>query len=264
MTNTTTPADLAKKLGWQIRRKRDGTFQLVRRTDDAESFEPMTMAGVEDTGHPAHLSRTGRDLQHGLRHPALHRAARQAAQGQRVLIAMSKRDRSHRRRKRDRYDTPPEAVLPLLRHLPEGVRFAEPCAGKGLMVDALVGHGRVCTAASDIAPRRDDIARKDALGLTERDLRGADFVVTNTPWTRWLQHELIVHLSDLRPAWLLLDADWVHTKHSIPYMPRLRIIQSVGRVKWITHSKSTGYDNAAWHLFDKPSRRVTKFYGRQG
>ena len=40
------------------------------------------------------------------------------------------------------------------------------------MVDALVGHGRVCTAASDIAPRRDDIARKDALGLTERDLQG--------------------------------------------------------------------------------------------
>ena len=49
MTNTTTPADLAKKLGWQIRRKRDGTFQLVRRTDDAKSFEPMTMAGVEKT-----------------------------------------------------------------------------------------------------------------------------------------------------------------------------------------------------------------------
>jgi hypothetical protein len=43
---------------------------------------------------------------------------------------------------------------------------------------------------------------------------------------------------------------------------RLRVIQSIGRVKWIEGSESTGKDNACWHLFDKPSRRVTKFYGR--
>ena len=32
---------------------------------------------------------------------------------------------------KDAYDTPPKAVLPLLPHLHPGIRFIEPCGGKG-------------------------------------------------------------------------------------------------------------------------------------
>ena len=130
-------------------------------------------------------------------------------------------------------------------------------------VDHLVALGGVCTAAYDIAPRRAGIGTKDACDLTVAALKGANFNITNTPWSRPVLHDLIVHLSDLRPSWLLIDADWVHTLQSIPYQRRLQIVQSIGRVKWIEGSESTGKDNACWYLFDRPSRRATKFYGRR-
>ena len=181
---------------------------------------------------------------------------------------MSKRtpaELQRKRRARDRYDTPPKAVLPLLEHLPKGATFAEPCAGRGFLIDALAAQGHPCAAASDIAPRRADICKKDARNLTVMDVGHADFVITNTPWSRLmlpLMHELIVLFSDLKPSWILIYADWVHTKQAIPYMPRLRIIQSIGRVRWIEGTKSVGFDNCAWHLFDRPSYQPTVFCGR--
>ena len=39
------------------------------------------------------------------------------------------------RKPRDFYPTPMEAVEPLLPHLPEGFKFAEPCAGNGALVE---------------------------------------------------------------------------------------------------------------------------------
>jgi hypothetical protein len=44
----------------------------------------------------------------------------------------------------------------------------------------------------------------------------------------------------------------------------LAVIQSVGRVKWIEGSESTGKDNAAWYQFVRPQQRrgPTAFYGR--
>jgi hypothetical protein len=174
---------------------------------------------------------------------------------------MGKRS-SFARYERDAYDTPRSAVLPLRRHLPPTFTFCEPCAGRGALVDHLVALGGTCTAAYDIAPRRSGISSKDAHDLSPACLKGADFNITNTPWSRPLLHALIVQLSDLRPSWLLIDADWVDTRQSIPYQPRLRCIQSIGRVKWIEGSESTGKDNAAWHLFDKPSNRPTRFFGR--
>jgi hypothetical protein len=44
---------------------------------------------------------------------------------------MSKRASQFKRRPRDFYPIPVAAVSPLLRHLPNGVRFDEPCAGDG-------------------------------------------------------------------------------------------------------------------------------------
>ena len=73
---------------------------------------------------------------------------------------------------------------------------------------------------------------------------------------------MIEHFSTHCPTWLLFDADWMHTKQSAPYMPWLRKVVSVGRVKWIPGSKMTGKDNCAWHLFDQRGEGPAQFFGR--
>ena len=62
---------------------------------------------------------------------------------------------------------------------------------------------------------------------------------------------MILHFSAMRPTWLLFDADWVHTRQAAPYLPHLRKIVSIGRVRWIEGSKHAGKDNCAWYLFDQ-------------
>ena len=42
---------------------------------------------------------------------------------------------------RDIWDTPPEAVQSLLRHLPRNIGFYEPCAGAGALSNASEAHG---------------------------------------------------------------------------------------------------------------------------
>lgn len=160
---------------------------------------------------------------------------------------------------RDFYPTPESAVLPLLPHLAPGTRFCEPCAGDGRLVDHLAKHGHLCCVASDIEPRRADIIEADALsGPWGR----FDCFITNPPWDRKVLHPLIVHLSAQAPTWLLFDADWIHTRQSAPFIPLLRKVVSVGRVKWIEDSPFTGKDNCAWHLFDACARGDTIFVGR--
>lgn len=151
---------------------------------------------------------------------------------------------------RDFYPTPPEAVAPLLAHLAPGTIFMEPCAGDGALVRALEAAGHACVAAIDIEPQAPNVSRADAL----RDpLPDVPMFITNPPWAREVLHPLIVRLSDAAPTWLLFDADWMHTVQAAPFKPRLREIVSVGRVKWIADSDSTGKDNCAWYLFDAPA-----------
>lgn len=170
---------------------------------------------------------------------------------------MGKRS-SFARRPQDAYDTPPEAVAPLLKHIPDTFSYTEPCAGNGSLVDAMP-FGR-CDWAGDIAPRRDDIEAVDALETTDFT---ADYIITNPPWTRSILHPMIEHFSDMRPTWLLFDADWMHTKQAAPYLWRLRKIVSVGRVKWIPDSPHTGKDNCCWYLFDANGTDQPRFFGRQ-
>ena len=73
---------------------------------------------------------------------------------------------------------------------------------------------------------------------------------------------MIEYFTAFRPTWLLFDADWMHTKQSASFMHRLHKIVSIGRVKWIENSKSTGKDNCCWYLFDAKYDGETKFYGR--
>lgn len=173
---------------------------------------------------------------------------------------MGKRS-SFERRPRDFYPTPAEAVLPLLKHIEHGTMFAEPCAGNGALVRALEAHGMSCVEALDIEPRWRDAYQADALDWAPVD--SVDLIITNPPWRRDVLHPMIRHFASLRPTWLLFDADWVHTRQAAEFMPMLRTIVSVGRVKWIPESKMTGKDNVAWHLFDAdPTYVGTQFYGR--
>ena len=163
-----------------------------------------------------------------------------------------------KRRPQDAYDTPAIAVVPLVPHLPEDFTYWEPCAGKGDLVHAL---GRdACIWASDVEPRHSDVVCADA--LNERAPLAAKFIITNPPWSRPMLHDMILHFSAQKPTWLPFDADWVHTRQSEPFLPLLRKVVSVGRIKWIEGSAYAGKDNCSWHLFDASDTGPTKFVGR--
>lgn len=166
------------------------------------------------------------------------------------------------RRERDYYPTPIEAVHPLIPHLPIGATFIEPCAGNGALVSHLASFGHYCTRALDADPQGVAIEKADALTDDGLHRWQADFIITNPPWSRPVLHQMIAKFSFIMPTWLLFDADWMHTRQSAPFMPMLRKVVSVGRVKWIPDSKMTGKDNVAWHLFDANSHGATEFVGR--
>ena len=166
-----------------------------------------------------------------------------------------------RRRKQDAYDTPPEAVTPLLPHLPTEFTFAEPCAGALSLAIAIDFHTEsrsIPTLLSDIKPRDGGVLRQDALvcGVPYN----TDYIITNPPWTRQILHPMIDHFRKMRPTWLLFDADWMHTKQAIPFLAHCHKIVSVGRVSWMQNGTS-GLDNCAWYLFDR-DEAPTVFIGR--
>lgn len=155
---------------------------------------------------------------------------------------------------RDFYPTPESAVVPLLPHLQPGTLFAEPCAGEGDLVRHLVKFGHVCSYSGDIKDGQ------DALKFGAVD---CDNIITNSPWEWSILRELIEHFCRQRPTWLLLPADFKHNKRSAQFGPWCRKVVSVGRVKWIADSESTGKDNCAWYLFDAKNESETVFVWRR-
>ena len=166
------------------------------------------------------------------------------------------------RKPRDFYPTPFEAVEPLIEHLPKHFTFAEPCAGNGVLVDHLELNGGICMWASDIEPQHKGIHKNDYLEIGENEMIESEYIITNPPWDRDILHPMIEHFAPQWPTWLLFDADWMHTKQSIPYLQHLHKIVSVGRIKWF--GNMTGKDNCAWYLFDAQTPPImgTFFYGR--
>ena len=168
---------------------------------------------------------------------------------------------------RDYYPTPIEAVEPLIDHLPYGkCDYIEPCAGDGRLVahlEHLTGGNSQCIFMSDVEPRAQGIYQNDALDLYFPD-ETVEYIITNPPWERKFLHAFIEHWLDVAPMWLLFDADWMHTKQSATYMTYCNKIVSVGRVKWIEDSSSTGKDNCCWYLFNGTDNKIkpTEFYGR--
>jgi hypothetical protein len=132
---------------------------------------------------------------------------------------------------------------PLLRLLAPGTRFIEPCAGAGDLVGHLERAGHVCVASYDlpIDARTASYATADAV------------FITNPPWRPQFEpNKIIANLSDQRPLWALLYSDWLFTLRATPFLPRLRTVAVVGRMKWIEGSAHSGYENCCWCLFDRP------------
>ena len=184
---------------------------------------------------------------------------------------MSKRSHTteagpRKKRPKDFYPTfDPRAFHALAPHLPNEFTYAEPCYGEGDLHRGMQEHipNGTCVFKSDVIEYQPDELdfHGSALSLLDNSfhwLDRADLFITNPPWTREVLHSLILHLSDLKPTWLLFDADWAHTAQSAPYMRRCLKIVSVGRLKFMRDSdiepgkKNTdGFDNCAWYLFDR-------------
>ena len=96
---------------------------------------------------------------------------------------------------RDFYPTPHKAAVPLLQHLPNNVKYHEPCCGNNDLIKHLTDAGHICIKKGDI------ITGQDALKITETE---ADYFITNPPWTWGILNPLIYQLSFLKPTWLLL------------------------------------------------------------
>lgn len=163
---------------------------------------------------------------------------------------------------RDFYPTPEKAVRPLLHFIEQGATYVEPCAGRGDLIQHLDSRGYRCTFRSDIKGVPElSIAELDANKLVAEHCEGADFIITNPPWSKDVLVPLANHLRSLRPTLLLLNADVMHNKYMSKLMEHCAAIVSVGRVKWIPDSPHTGKENCAWFLFTKEASRPF-FYGR--
>lgn len=173
---------------------------------------------------------------------------------------MGKRDGGKfEKRPRDLYPTvDPSAVTPLIPFV-KGLRYAEPCAGAGDLVDLLLCDA-LCGWESDVDPQKKSIRQQDALTITKEDLWDCDVIITNPPFSFNLLQPLLDHLPTLKPTWLLLPADVAYNKRMGPYMERCSDIVAVGRLYWMDN-RVKGVDNFAWFRFtDEVGETV--FYGR--
>jgi hypothetical protein len=124
-----------------------------------------------------------------------------------------------------------------------------------------------CLGAYDICSEVPWVTQRDCLTLTEKDLKGVDYFITNPPFARDMLLPIIEYLSSLRPTWLLLPADMMHNRYMKPYLANCSCILSVGRLCWFLDGggkKVKSVDNFAWYLFDNKSKfSRTEFIGRQ-
>lgn len=145
---------------------------------------------------------------------------------------MSATNRGSKRVPSDFYATPFPAFQVMIQHLPDGVRYFDPCAGDGRLVSWL----RECGHKADGA---DLVKRKGALvpGLGVRDFltdnTRRDFTLTNPPFT--IAQEVAAHaLAVSREVLLLL---------------RLNMLASDTRAAWWRKNEPS----ALFVLKDRPS-----------
>lgn len=160
------------------------------------------------------------------------------------------------------------ALLPHVWRDSGPLRYIEPCAGDGSLIDLmhLAGLPVVCVAAYDIAPQRADITQRNCLFLSDLDCAGVDEFITNPPYQWDMLQPILECLPRLLPTWLLLPADMMHNKRMSPYMDICSDVQSIGRLWWFENEKGKrikGVDNFCWYKFNHKHEGFTKFHARQ-
>ena len=160
------------------------------------------------------------------------------------------------RKPRDLYPTPFKAVEPLFPFLRRIQRFAEPCEGKGDLVQHLEQAGLKCVYRGDMHAGKNALARESYGRI--------DAIITNPPHTRDVMHQLIWHFQHIAPTWLLIDLDWAANEHAAPYLRRCSDIVVIGRVKWFANSEHIGKENYGWYRFSALHRGATRLHNRRG
>ncbi|MEL7299350.1 MAG: hypothetical protein AAFM92_03110 [Pseudomonadota bacterium] len=165
---------------------------------------------------------------------------------------MGKRSNFALKNDRGFYRTPPEAVAPLVPHLPRGVRYWEPCAGDGAIMDVLPG----CVRASDTKPLRRDIQCMNVSAIRRFgvDLCGAQMFITNLSFPTGNTRgdptvPMIEHLAELLPLWTILPGDMLFNRYFARVHPICVKVVPIGRVSWEGNGVA-GKANACWCLFD--------------
>lgn len=160
---------------------------------------------------------------------------------------------------RDIWDTPPEAMPSLLRHLPRKIGFYEPCAGAGALVRHLLEAEHYCLSASDIEPRNSIVLKREAIEAIN-DLKYPDFnesysefIITNPPFSResmGFLRELIKTCAHKRQSWFLLPFAFAANVQNANLMRNYCCkVVTIGRLKWVPDTPHKEGRDMAWFLF---------------
>lgn len=165
---------------------------------------------------------------------------------------MGKRSDMPRKNARGFYPTPLKAVEPLFPYIMDVRRYWEPCCGDGAISLRIPG----CVAATDIEPIGGAGHVGDCLDITadRAEMHNIDAFITNPPWPKAGKRgdpalSIALHLSNIRPTWLLLPWDLSANKYFAGIRDRCVKIVPVGRVSWEGNG-TPGKDNCGWYLFD--------------
>ena len=182
---------------------------------------------------------------------------------------MGKRS-TFKRRDSDYYPTPNAPISKIKQHLWKCNRICEPCAGDGRLAIFLHSAGFTIGNWSDKEPKYTQdtfspIPVLDLYDLTAAHVSNSDIIVTNPPWPHPHQRGeptvgMVKHMMSLLPTWVLLSADFMHTRYFNQLEKHCVKVVSVGRVSWQENGVS-GKDNAAWYLFKQDHTEGPHFHG---
>lgn len=149
------------------------------------------------------------------------------------------------------------------------VRYIEPFCGSGELIANMASKcDAQCVYASDIEPlpktkgvpndlefRKHNVFESAADLPSFCDEVNATHFISNPPWVNDKASDfqllrIINTLAEVRPTWLLLNANFAFNKRSSDAMAICTDIITVGRLKWIKGSRFSATEDSAWFLFD--------------
>ena len=174
--------------------------------------------------------------------------------------AVSKRTPGLPQRPRGFWETPREAVAPLVPYLPKQAAYGEPCAGGFKLINGLseLWPGGRMVWASDIEPQVPGIEQQDAMEITADQAGHVGLWITNPPWPMGGKRgapalPIIAHLCAIAPVWALLPWDFAANDYFGRIAKTCSDIVPIGRVSWMGNGQH-GKDNAAWFRFCATNR----------